>query len=101
MKSESDREHQQTIRKQIVELLRKGELSVRNISQDVGIQEKEVYDHLAHIECSITAHDGKLIIVPYKCAVCGYVFVDRKKLTRPGRCPKCKKESYPVGTLSC
>lgn len=91
MKSESERAHQQTIRQQIIELLRDSVMSVREMSQEISLPEKEIYEHLNHIHRSISVHGGKLIVAPYQCADCGYVFLDRKKLTKPGRCPKCKK----------
>ena len=91
MKSESEREQHQTLRKQIIELLRDEEHSVREISQTVGLQEKEIYDHLSHIERSIASHGKKLIVSPYKCANCGFVFKERKTFKKPGRCPRCKE----------
>jgi predicted Zn-ribbon and HTH transcriptional regulator len=39
----------QTIRKQMIGLLEKEEMSAREMSQEVRIREKEVYEHLAHI----------------------------------------------------
>jgi predicted Zn-ribbon and HTH transcriptional regulator len=83
----------QTIRQKIIELLSSTELEARELSQELGIQEKEVYDHLAHVARSVRAEKKKLIIHPSRCLRCGFVFEDRKRLTPPGRCPKCK-QSY-------
>jgi len=66
-------------------------MSAREISGEVGISEKEVSDHLAHIACSIASQGKKVTIAPAICLACGYVFEDRKRFTRPGRCPQCKK----------
>ena len=82
----------QTIRKQMILLLGKKEMSARELSQTVGIREKEVYAHLSHIARSVNARRKKLIIIPAKCLGCGYVFEKRKRFTRPGRCPHCKSE---------
>ena len=82
----------QTIRQQIIVLLDKTEMSARELSQTVGIREKEVYEHLAHISRSVNAQRKKLVIIPSRCLGCGYVFEERKRFTRPSRCPRCKKE---------
>ena len=81
-----------TIRKQMIELLDKKETGVRDISQTLRIREKEVYAHLSHIARSVAAQRKKLIIIPAECLVCGYVFENRKRYTRPSRCPHCKSE---------
>ena len=81
-----------TVRQQIIELLSREEMGVRDLSQLLGLPEKEVYEHLAHI--ARTAQGGlgkKLVIRPYRCLLCGYVFKERSRLSRPGRCPRCKK----------
>ncbi len=80
-----------TIRQKIVELLSKSELDARELSQELGVQEKEVYEHLAHVARSVKAEKKKLIIHPSRCLRCGFVFADRKRLTRPSRCPKCRR----------
>jgi predicted Zn-ribbon and HTH transcriptional regulator len=82
----------QTIRKQIIELLNEREMSAREISQTVGIREKEVYEHLFHISRSVNAQRKKLVIIPARCLGCGFVFEKRKRFTRPSRCPHCKSE---------
>jgi len=81
----------QTIRQRIIELLTEGELDARQLSREVSIREKEVCDHLAHIARSLGAKGEKLDIRPAQCLSCGYVFKDRQRFTRPGRCPQCKK----------
>jgi hypothetical protein len=80
-----------TLRQQIIALLTDGELDARELSREVGIKEKEVYEHLTHISRSLEAKGRKLYIRPSECLKCGYVFKDRKRFTRPGRCPRCKK----------
>jgi hypothetical protein len=82
----------QTIRKQMSGLLEKEEMSARELSQAVRIREKEVYKHLAHIGRTVNTKRKKLVITPSQCLGCGYVFKDRKRFTRPGRCPHCKNE---------
>ena len=80
-----------TIRQQIIELLTDEEMDARDLSREVGIKEKEVYDHLTHIARSLAARGQNLTIRPSECLKCGYVFKNRKRFTRPGRCPKCRE----------
>jgi len=66
-------------------------MSAREISGQVGISEKEVNEHLAHIARSVASQNKRVVITPADCQTCGYVFKDRNRFTRPGRCPQCKK----------
>ena len=88
----------QTTRKQIISLLKNHEMNARGISKALGIQEKEVCDHLEHIRRSIKTQKKKLIIHPFHCLICDYVFKDRKRLSRPGRCPQCKQGHIEAAT---
>ena len=81
----------QTIRQKIIELLSSAEMDARELSQEVGIKEKEVYEHLIHISRSLNAKGRKIKIRASECLKCGYVFKDRKRFTRPGRCPRCRQ----------
>jgi hypothetical protein len=81
-----------TIRQQIIDLLEERECSALNVSQILRIREKDVYEHLTHIRKSVAAQHGKLIVVPARCLECGFVFGDRRRVTKPGRCPRCKGE---------
>ena len=80
-----------TIRQQLIEILNEGERAAIDLSQDVGIGEKEVYEHLPHIARSVASKGKELVIAPARCLKCGYVFEGRKRFTRPGRCPKCRE----------
>jgi len=92
----------QTVRQKIVLLLNDKEMTAREISQAVGIREREVYEHLPHIARSALAQKRKLAVLPFCCLSCGYVFEERKRFTRPSRCPRCKKTHLetPVYRLS-
>ncbi|OQX12446.1 MAG: transcriptional regulator [Desulfobacteraceae bacterium IS3] len=82
----------QTIRQQITELLSRGEYGARDISQNIGIREKEVYPHLPHIARSVASQKKKLFVEAPVCLSCNYEFETRNRYTRPGRCPRCKSE---------
>jgi predicted Zn-ribbon and HTH transcriptional regulator len=91
MKYEDPQSTQQTIRQRMTALLSAEDMSARELSQAMGIREREVYDHLSHIARSVAAQGKRLVIRPFGCLVCGYVFEDRKRFTPPGRCPSCKR----------
>ncbi len=91
-KQPSEIERNQTLRQSIIELLAGKELSAREISAEIGIREKEVFDHLAHIEKSLHTQKLRLVITPAQCLSCDYIFTDRRRLSKPGRCPRCKHE---------
>jgi hypothetical protein len=87
-----------TIRQQIIDLLIQETLSALDISRAVGVAEKDVYGHLAHIEKTVTAQGHKLARMPISCRACGFIFRRRRRLTRPGRCPRCHSSriDYPL-----
>ncbi|OGP51387.1 MAG: hypothetical protein A2Y79_04260 [Deltaproteobacteria bacterium RBG_13_43_22] len=78
-----------TLRQSIIFVLKEQEVTAKEISQAVGIREKEVYEHLTHIARSL---GGKFILVPSACKECGFVFKKRNRLTPPGRCFLCRNE---------
>ncbi len=81
-----------TVRQSISLILKGRELTAKEISQAVGIREKEVYEHLTHIARS-KIPGGKFIVSPSECLNCGYVFKKRDRLTPPGRCFLCRSEA--------
>ncbi len=83
-------EKQQTVRQTIMDHLDNTPMTARDISGAVGITEKDVYHHLDFIEKSVRQKGKKLHVDPAYCRDCGFVFKDRKKLKKPGRCPVCR-----------
>ena len=81
-----------TIRQQIIAILEQGLCDARDLSQELGISEKEVYAHLPHVRKSVAQKGKKLNIEPARCMACGFAFSNRNRVTRPGRCPKCKNQ---------
>ena len=88
----------ETIRQRIIMLLEENPMTARELSQAIGIREKEVYEHLAHVARSVTGQRKKLAVQPFRCLECGYAFHDRKRLTRPSRCPRCKRSRIQEAT---
>jgi predicted Zn-ribbon and HTH transcriptional regulator len=83
-------ERTQTVREAIREELLRGVATARELSERVSIREKDVAEHLAHLEKSLRARGERLVIQPASCIACGFAFEQRAKLTRPGSCPQCR-----------
>ena len=87
-----------TIRQEILDLLTEESMDVRAISGALGVEEKEIIDHLGHIQKTVARQKKKLRIEPSECLSCGFRFTDRRRFTRPGRCPRCRSGqiTYPA-----
>ena len=82
-----------TLRQSMITLLRHNPLSAREISEQVGVTEREVYTHLEHIRQSLHREATTLSVLPAECRGCGFMFTKRDRLKRPGRCPLCRGQS--------
>jgi len=80
-----------TVRQKIIALLSERPLDILTLAQVLDIREREVVDHLPHVVRTVTAHGGKLIVREAQCEACGYRFKERKRLSPPTRCPRCKQ----------
>lgn len=85
-------ERHETVRQKIISALDGQTLSAKEISGNVSIPEKEVYEHLEHIQRTISKRNRNLIITPAECIKCGFVFRKRERLKKPGKCPVCRSE---------
>jgi predicted Zn-ribbon and HTH transcriptional regulator len=76
-------------------------LSARDLSQQVGIAEREIAGHLRHLQKSLKNSPRRLQLTPPRCLDCSFVFQKRERLTRPGRCPVCRSThlSEPLFSL--
>ncbi len=81
-----------TPRESIRNALRGNALSLREISGLTGISEKEIPEHLEHLERSLKPRGEKLVVQPATCLSCGFVFQKRRRFTTPGACPSCRSE---------
>ena len=77
----------------MIEILRGQTLSAREISGIVKISEKEVYEHLDHIQRGTRNSRHPLIVAPAECKKCGFIFKKRERLKKPGKCPLCHSET--------
>ncbi len=82
-----------TPRQRILDLLAETRLTAYQLAQRLGIPERQVEDHLVHVVKSLARDPSRrFVLEPATCPDCGFVFRDRTKLTRPGRCPQCRGE---------
>ncbi len=86
-------ERYETLRRRIVTMLKLGPLSGKEISNQLRIPEKDVYEHLEHIRKTMNKGEYRLAVAPARCERCGFVFKKRGRLKRPGKCPMCRSES--------
>ncbi|WLQ11948.1 transcriptional regulator [Hahella aquimaris] len=78
-------ERNETVRRELMSVLLDGAFTVGSLSKLIGKSEKEIYGHLEHLQKT-----GSLNIEPARCGKCDYVFEDRSRVKKPGKCPKCK-----------
>ena len=83
-------ERAQTIRQEIIDILENGPMTVRDISQSVGIMEKDVFHHLEFIDKTVRTQKKRIQMEPYYCLNCGFEFKNRKRFKKPGKCPSCR-----------
>jgi predicted Zn-ribbon and HTH transcriptional regulator len=86
-----ERSAEQTLRQRLITLLEEADCDQREISQALRISEKDVPEHLGHIRRSLAAAGRTLAIQPAECLACGFVFKERRRFSRPGRCPRCRE----------
>jgi predicted Zn-ribbon and HTH transcriptional regulator len=86
-------QREDTLRQSMIALLQQNPLTAREISEQVGVAEREVYAHLVHIRQSLHREATSLSVLPAECRGCGFVFTKRDRLKRPGRCPLCRGQS--------
>jgi predicted Zn-ribbon and HTH transcriptional regulator len=95
------KERKETLRQAIIKHLEESPCTTKDLSQLIGIREKEVVPHLEHIQKSLRASGRRLIVQPAQCLSCNYVFKNRKRLSKPSACPQCRNQQIdpPVFSL--
>ena len=84
---------ERTPRQRIMELLIGTRLATHQLAQMLAIPERQVEDHLVHVVKSIARDKtSRFVLEPSRCQDCDFVFRDRRRLTRPSRCPHCRSE---------
>lgn len=90
----ADKPADRTERQQIMALLESASepVSVRDISKQAGLSEKEIIRHLEHIRRSLQQQKARLHLIPASCRACGFAFTKRQEVKKPSRCPVCRSE---------
>ena len=79
-----------TWRDELYRLLREGPQTIRELSILIGAPQKDLLEHLAHLERSLARTPEKLQVDPAYCLACRFEFEERRRLAKPGRCPSCR-----------
>ena len=87
-----------TKRQQLMDLLEEGEWNSIDLSKALSLEEREIFTHIEHVKKSLKGR--KLVIDPYQCLSCNYLFKKRNRLDRPGRCPQCKGSHIRMALFS-
>lgn len=83
-------ERTETAREAIRRVLSEGPATAKDLSVEAGLREKDIPEHLEHLERSLRAEGLRLRLHAARCLACGFVFDERRRFTRPGACPKCR-----------
>jgi predicted Zn-ribbon and HTH transcriptional regulator len=83
-------ERTETVREAIAAELRGAPVTARELSERVGIPEREVGDHLEHLARSARGRGEHLVVEPPRCLACGFAFEGRDRPEKPGKCPSCR-----------
>jgi len=76
-------------RRQLIDLLSHEPRSVSSLARELGLARGDVEADLRHALRSAQAAGYRVEVLPARCKTCGFLF-DEDRLTRPGRCPRCK-----------
>jgi hypothetical protein len=82
----------QTRRKEIIEVLEKEKLTVKQLADLFQVEVRFILEDLRHISQSLKPMHKKIEQLFPVCNSCGFVFRSRKKFSRPSKCPKCRSE---------
>jgi len=88
-----------SVRQRLLDRLRQGPATLRDLAFSEGLKEGETEDHLNHVRRSLAAGE-RLRETPVECWECGFVFRKRTRLKTPGRCPVCRSERIRPALLS-
>jgi len=79
-----------TLRKHLIEVLSAEPRSVSRLARELRLPRADVEDALRHMLRSARAAGHRIVVVPARCRSCGFTF-DEDKLTKPGKCPRCRE----------
>ncbi len=76
-------------RRDLIPLLLDKKMSLSELARAVAEKPKDVLEALTHLALSSRHGDYELVVTPAECRKCGFEF-GTEKLSRPGKCPKCR-----------
>lgn len=76
-------------RKELIDRLRQGPASVRELAREFEVPISRVREDLDHVRRSLKHSGERLVVDPARCRQCGFTFT-KAKSSRPSRCPQCK-----------
>ncbi len=76
-------------RKELVELLKQQTTTASELARRFEVRPKAIEEELEHIRKSVKQEGMMLKITPARCRKCDFIF-NRDKISKPGKCPKCK-----------
>ena len=79
-----------TRRQEIIQILQESKQSAQQLANYFQTTLKEIVEDLEHIGKSIKPK--KLKIDAAYCKKCNFVFKERSKVSKPGKCPRCRSE---------
>lgn len=80
----------ETSRERLRALLLEEPATARDLSQRAQLSERDVQHHLEHLARSSRARGERFVVEPAACIGCGFVFAERDRVAKPGRCPDCR-----------
>ena len=86
-----------TRRQEIIEILSKEEKTAQELANFFRVELKFILDDLVHVKRSVRPR--KLKSKPAYCKACGFIFKERSKVSKPSRCPRCKKEAIQAAVF--
>jgi len=66
--------------------------TLKDLSRELSLSEKELPDLLAKLERSLTQDGSKLEVEAARCFACSFAFEGRGRASKPSRCPSCRSE---------
>ena len=78
-------------RMEILERLRRGPATLKQLAGLLGVRERDAAEHLSHALRSLGPGE-RFAEEPAGCLACGFRFTKRSRLTTPSRCPRCRSE---------
>lgn len=78
-----------TLRRDLVKILSAEPRSVSSIARALGLDRRDVEEHMRHAIRSARAAGHRVLVEPARCRQCGFLFGE-DKLAKPGKCPACR-----------